>query len=297
MPLSICNITLDAHGQELERHGTSAFPIACYDDDIAAAPVPWHWHEDLEAIVVTEGSLLLGCGGEQYILHTGEGFFINTGVLHGCWDARSSRCRLHSIVFHPRLVGGTPDSVYFQKYLQPLMEKRISGNLFLSPETPWQAAIIDHIQATWESVNYEPPGYEFDARHHLSKIIRLLHDNLPAADREHDQKSQRDALRIKGMLQFIHDHYPEKITVSEIAQSVSVSESECLRCFRSTVQLPPNQYLRQYRIRQAENLLASTEEKISAVAHACGFDDLSFFAKTFRDLKGVSPSDYRNRCK
>lgn len=297
MPLSICNITLDAHGQELEKHGTSAFPIACYDDHISVNPVPWHWHEDLEAIIVTEGSLLLGCGSEQYVVHTGEGFFINTGVLHGCWAYQSSDCRIHSIVFHPRLVGGTQDSIFFQKYLQPLMENRISGSLFLSPQIPWQAAIIDHIDSAWQSVNYEPPGYEFDVWNHLSGIILHLHNNLPIANSKGSQKSQKNAHRIKGMLQFIHTHYPTKITVTEIAQSVSISESECLRCFRNTVQMTPNQYLRQYRIRQAANLLASTEEKVSAIAHACGFEDLSFFAKTFREIKGISPSDYRNRSK
>ena len=297
MPISACNITLDAHGQELEKHGTSAFPIACYDDDIAVNPVPWHWHEDLEAIVVTEGSLLLGCGSEQYAVHAGEGFFINTGVLHGCWPGRSSSCRIHSIVFHPRLVGGAGDSIFFQKYLDPFMERRIAGSLFLSPEIPWQAAILDHIESAWHCVNYEPPGYEFDVWNHLSQIILHLHINLPVGSRADNQKQLRNAQRIKGMLQFIHERYAERITVTEIAQSVSISESECLRCFRNTVQLTPNQYLRQYRVRQAAKLLTSTEEKISAVAHACGFDDLSFFAKTFRELKGVSPSDYRDRYK
>ena len=297
MPLSICNITLDDHGQELETHGTPAFPIACYDDDISASPVPWHWHEDLEAIVVTEGTLLLGCGSEKYTVQAGEGFFINTGVLHGCWTGGSSNCRIHSIVFHPRLVGGAPDSIFFQKYLHPLLENRIGGSLFLSPKMPWQASIIGHIDAAWQGVNYEPAGYELDVRHDLSQIIRLLHSNLPASNRDTDQKACRNAQRIKGMLQFIHAHYPEKITVTEIARSVSISESECLRCFRNTVQLTPNQYLRQHRIRQAANLLGSTNEKISVIAHTCGFDDLSFFAKTFRELKGVSPSDYRKSCK
>lgn len=297
MPISICNITLDRHGQELEKHGTSAFPIACYDDDISVNPVPWHWHEDMEAIVVTEGSLLLGSGSQQYVLHAGEGFFVTTGVLHGCWAYRASNCRIHSIVFHPRLVGGTTDSIFFQKYLHPLMENRISGSLSLSPQIPWQAAIIRHIESAWQSVNYEPPGYEFDVRHHLSGIIQILRSNLPAGDMEINQKSLRDAQRIKGMLRFIHAHYPEKITVAEIAESISISESECLRCFRNTIQLTPNQYLRQYRIQQASNLLGSTGEKISVIARACGFDDLSFFAKTFRELKGVSPSNYRSRCK
>ena len=297
MPVSPCNITIDKHGREVAGRGSAAFPIGCYQDDLSTSQIPWHWHEELEAVIVSEGTLLLGCGSEQYVIHPGEGFFINTGVLHGCWAYRSSRCRIYSIVFHPRLVGGMPDSVFFQKYLHPLMESRASGSLRLSPETPWQAAILKHVHDAWQAVTYEPPGYEFDVWHHLSGIIQLLHHNLPAASEEANPKQQRDAQRIKEMLGFIHDHYSEKITVTEIAQSASISESECLRCFRNTVQLTPIQYLRQFRIRQAANLLDSSSEKISVIANTCGFDDLSFFAKTFRELKGCSPSDYRNRRK
>ena len=47
--------------------------------------------------------------------------FINAGVLHADWPLAAGRCRLHSVVFHPRLVGGSPDSVFWQKYLQPLL--------------------------------------------------------------------------------------------------------------------------------------------------------------------------------
>lgn len=297
MAIAGCGTAIDQHGQEISRHGTSAFPIACYNDDIFNNPDPCHWHEELEAIVVTEGVLLLGCGSEQYVVRAGEGFFINTGVLHSCRVHQSSRCWIHSVVFHPRLVGGAPDSIFFQKYLYPLMENRIGGSLLLSPEVSWQAQIIDYIEAVWQAVDQESVGYEFCVRQSLAGMIQLLYHNQPAGNTDINSKSQRDAQRIKTMLQFIHEHYPEKITVAEIAKSASISESECLRCFRSTIRRTPNQYLRQYRIQQAANLLASTEEKISAVAQACGFDDLSFFAKTFRELRGKPPSDYRNDSK
>lgn len=297
MAIAACGIAVDRHGQEITGHGTSAFPIACYDDDIFTNPDPCHWHEELEAIVVTEGVLLLGCGSEQYVVRTGEGFFVNTGVLHSCQTHKSFTCRIHSVVFHPRLVGGAPDSIFFQKYLHPLMENRINGSRFLSPRIPWQTEVINHIEAAWQAMDQETAGYEFAVWQNLASMIRLLCSNCPTGNQETTHKLQRDNLRIKMMLQFIHEHYAEKITVAEIAQSASISESECLRCFRSTIQGTPNQYLRQYRIQQASKLLVLTEEKISAIADACGFEDLSFFAKTFRQLKGSTPSDYRNHLK
>ena len=121
MALSVCRTVIDDFARELLKHGTAAFPIACYHDDLQTEPVPWHWHEELEVLVVSEGTILATAAGEKYRLEKGEGLFINAGVLHGDWPLNAGPCRLHSMVFHPRLVGGSPDSVFWQKYLQPLL--------------------------------------------------------------------------------------------------------------------------------------------------------------------------------
>ena len=54
MALSPCCTELDENGRELNAHGTAAFPVACYHDQLEIDPVPWHWHEELEVLVVTE---------------------------------------------------------------------------------------------------------------------------------------------------------------------------------------------------------------------------------------------------
>ena len=56
MALSLCRTTVDDSARELMEHGTAAFPIACYHDDLQAEPVPWHWHEELELIYVQKGA-------------------------------------------------------------------------------------------------------------------------------------------------------------------------------------------------------------------------------------------------
>lgn len=47
MALSPCCTELDENGRELNAHGTAAFPVACYHDQLEIDPVPWHWHEEL----------------------------------------------------------------------------------------------------------------------------------------------------------------------------------------------------------------------------------------------------------
>ena len=102
--LSPCNTTVDGTNRELLAHGTGAFPVGCYHDDLCRGEVVWHWHEELEAAVVSEGSVAVTIGGQTCTLHTGDGFFVNTGVLHAARAAGDGPCRLHSLVFHPRLV-------------------------------------------------------------------------------------------------------------------------------------------------------------------------------------------------
>lgn len=293
MPLSPCDTTVDSQGRELLEHGTVAFPVACYHDDLRENEVPWHWHEELEAAVITEGCAIVAAGNQKYTIHAGEGFFINSGILHGCWDIDTSACRFHSVVFHPRLVGGSIDSVFFQKYVLPLTENHYLESIHLTPSVPWQAEVLKSIEDGWQACVLEPVCFEFTVRNALSKLFILLQSNLPVISSTPSEKVMRDGERIKLMLQFIHEHYGDELNTAGIAGSASISESECLRCFHNTIGTTPIQYVRQYRLQQVCQLLASTQEKIADIAARCGFQDISYFTKIFRETKGMVPSEYR----
>ena len=94
------------------------------------------------------------------------------------------------------------------------------------------------------------------------------------------------------MLSCIHSHYGSELSTAAIAASASVSESECLRCFRSTIGTTPIQYLKQYRIQQAAHLLKETPEKVSEIASRCGFSDGQYFSKVFKKTLEITPIEY-----
>lgn len=295
MALSVCGNGVDRNGRELVQHGSTAFPVACYHDDLSKEEVPWHWHEELEAAIITEGCAIVAVGNEKLTVRPGEGIFINSGILHGAWDLDDSACRFHSMVFHPRLVGGSLDSVFYQNYVQPLMENRGLERVLLSAVVPWQARCLELIESAWQTCVYEGEGFEFRVRNDLSELVYLLRSNLPGTEARQSAKTLRDGERIKTMLQFIHGNFAEELNTAMIADAAAISESECLRCFKSTIGTTPIQYLRQYRIQQATILLATTQLRISDIAAACGFQDLSYFTKTFRESKGSVPSEFRKK--
>ena len=222
MALSPCCTELDENGRELNAHGTAAFPVACYHDQLEIDPVPWHWHEELEVLVVTEGTVLAAAGGEKCVLPVGDGIFINAGVLHADWQASAVPCRLRSMVFHPRLVGGSPDSVFWQKYLQPLLTDPSRPCAVLRPQVDWQRETMENMERAFRAVVNEVPGYEFKTRAALSEMMYQLVTRAPAVQAM-PKKALRSADRIKTMLQFIQEHYAEDVSVEQIAASASIS--------------------------------------------------------------------------
>lgn len=294
MSLSICEVSVDANGRELLEHGSSVFPIACYHDDLSKNEVPWHWHEELEAAIITEGCARVAAGNEKYTIHAGEGFFINSGILHGAWKIDARACRFHSLVFHARLVSGSTDSVFYQRYLSPLIHDLALESLFLTPTVTWQSKCLQAIESAWQACAQEPPGFEFFVRNALSEFAFQIYSNLTPQKQTLEQSAVRNHIRMKQMLQFIHDHYAQELSVAQIAKAASISSSECLRCFKHTISMTPIQYVRQYRLRRAcQLLLADSHTAISEIAAACGFHDLSYFTKIFREAKGETPAAYR----
>lgn len=159
------------------------------------------------------GDAVIAAGADRFTAARGEGFFINSGVLHAAWERGRSGCRIHSAVFHPRLAGGSLDSVFWSNYVQPLMDA-----------------------------------------------------------------PSRKALHFDG---------------SEAWHGAAISESECVRCFQSVISTPPIQYLKQFRIQRAAGLLASTDLGVAEIGALCGFEDASYFSRSFREAKGHTPSRYR----
>lgn len=296
MALSVCApLSIDREGRERAAHGTPLFPVACYRDNISETPVPWHWHEELEALVVEAGIARVFVDGDSYLVGPGEGFWVNAGALHGVWPEGEARCLLRSVVFHPRLVGGGVDSILWQKYVEPLLRVPGLPCVRLTGAKGWECRACEAIQAAWQACVSEAEGYEFGVRHHLSTLLFLLFQNSPAAEKKPSAKTLRDGERTKRMLHYIQEHYGSELTLAQIAGSANISENECLRCFRSMLGCTPIQYVKQVRIQRAAELLLSTPSRISEIGMACGFQEMSYFAKTFRALKGCTPGEFRKR--
>jgi len=99
---------------------------------------------------------------------------------------------------------------------------------------------------------------------------------------------------IRKAMTYIHARYSEPITREEIADHIGISADYLTDCFRQELGITPMIYIRRYRIRQACELLRSTDQSITQVALAVGFSDGAHFTRTFQREVGLTPRTYRD---
>ena len=95
------------------------------------------------------------------------------------------------------------------------------------------------------------------------------------------------------MIAYIHRHYADKLTLSEIAKAVGVSGREASRCFKKNIGQSPVEYLIAFRLNEAKKLLRESGLPIMEIGLRCGFSDSAYFGRAFRAAFGVTPGAYR----
>ena len=187
-------------------------------------------------------------------------------------QASEGTALLHSGVFHPRLTGGM-DTIFWQKLIRPMTQPDAPAFFLLDESVPWQRQVLGCLHDSWKEVSDEPFDYENRVRYHLSLALRLLSTQCVGGRTKVSQQEQIASERMKQMLRLVEEHYSEELTVQLIADSVALSESACLRSFRQMLGITPIQYVKQYRVEKAAELLRSTRLKTGEIGAECGFTD------------------------
>lgn len=275
------------------KYNLPDFPMCVYKDAPRtrdARAFAYHWHADLEFMLMLDGSMTYYVNGKAVQVTGGTGIFVNSKRLHrGIAGPVDSYSYILATV-HPSLLGDASPAV--NAYLERKFGLDAEDYLLLAPEIPWQREILDKIIALQEQMERSPDN-----------LLGLLAQatSLCACTAEHLQELPADSgssdqmAIIHEMTGYIHQRYESKLTVDEIAAAGSVCRSRCCQLFKQHLHLTPNNYLIQYRIQKSCEMLKETNRPVSEIALACGFQSASYFAHVFHKHLGETPQDFRRK--
>lgn len=127
----------------------------------------------------------------------------------------------------------------------------------------------------------------------LSSLLTLL-----MAESWHKKEQNRKARSKQSVLpvkEYLDQCYGDKISLDDLATRFFISKNYLARVFKDEFGMSIKDYLKVVRISHAKKLLRTTDKTAEEIGRECGFGELYYFSRVFKDIEGVSPSTYREQ--
>lgn len=271
---------------ERRPRGTFAFPVDLHyiDPTHPRYQMPFHWHLEFELIFVLKGSFALTMDTETVQLNAGDCAIIPDGIIHG---GIPNDCIYECIVLDINRFlekGGIASAKLGQTDFGKLCGKRY----FCKGDKVCR--LIDELFAAMEK---EQPNYEYIVTGLLWQIVGTISSlNSESTVLSHNQR-QLDT--VKRVLLRIRKDYDQPLTLNQLALEANRSPRYLCRAFSQIAGRTPIDYLNYYRIECAAEQLLVTDQTITDIALSCGFNDLSYFTRSFKRYKGMSPTSFKQQ--
>lgn len=217
-----------------------------------------------------EGRGVLKVGGNSYIQTAGSIFYLSPEIPHEYYPDGESWT--------------TCWTVFRGEYLSPQMRALGFGSYAV------KGGCTEHIRQLFSQLM----AAARDPVAGAERCSRLIYEYILAA---------RELLLSEGQpaentpparaVSFMEEHYPEDITLEQLAALSGVSLQHFCRLFRARTGMRPMEYLARKRISVAKLLLWNTSEPIARIGERCGYPDPAYFGAVFRKYEGISPKEYR----
>lgn len=281
--------------QEKISHGSPLFPYNTYLCSIPLdfTRVPLHWHDEIELIYIKKGKGTITVDLKQHTVAAGTIALILPGQLHAIEQYEEESMEYENIIFHPNILISKKTDTSTTDFLQPLLSGNISLPLLYTPDSPCYQEISACVDANDEISRTNPKGYQLFIKSQLFMLFFILFNKYSL--KEPPKKDYKSLEKMKLILKYIENHYINKITIADIAEAAGLSQSHFMKYFKNTMGTSFIEYLNEYRLTMASRLLVSSDSSILDIASEVGFENLSYFNRTFKKRFEMTPREYRKK--
>jgi len=272
---------------ESRQRGTVDFPLEYHHVTVHHPHyiMALHWHVEFEIVYILKGTFQVTIDEQTYVISKGESAFIPAGALH---SGIPTDCIYECIVFDMNMLINKNDSCC--KLIRKVVEHEVQP-MYVFPDS--YNNIHQIIRSILEVVASRKDGYQAIALGGLYQLIGTIFteqyfEKTPVQSNRHHRRIEQ----LKTVLEYMESGYNKSISLKEMSNCIGMSPKYFCRFFQEMTHRTPVDYLNYYRIERACYQLLTTDHSITEVAYQSGFNDLSYFIKTFKKYKGITPKQY-----
>lgn len=249
-----------------------------------------HFHPWWELLYIASGERTFFYGSRTLHIEAGSFLCIAPGVLHRAVNPAGEVCRLYNLFF--------ADS----SEALPMNDSRLKPLLSLLEDCPPAVALSPALQeklgalfsACGRELTQKDAGWESMAWALATEILVTIRRQKETAGLA-IAPSPAMSPQVAAVIDWLHLHYSEEISLTQVAGQFGVSASHLSRSFRQATHFGFVEYVTNLRIARACRLLTSTNQAVLEIAMQCGFGSLTQFGRAFRALTGTNPQGYRGK--
>ncbi|MGL4336206.1 MAG: AraC family transcriptional regulator [Turicibacter sp.] len=275
------------------QHGDALFPMNYYEGNYN--DVYLHWHDEMEIIYIKSGQGIFYVNFKPYEFKEGDFFIIPTGSLHWAKMEGGICCDLQTIVFNLNfLMSFRPDTIQI-KYINPIKNKDITLPIHITKYHEQYQKLSPLIFTLMKSIQDKEFGYELFVKSSFYHLFFLLlntkRNELLIPNRDHKELTNIE--KIKNIITHVDTHFDSPLSIEEMAMLTGFSPHYFCHFFKKQTGQTFFVYLNRYRIEKAKDMLRNSDDTITTIAFNTGFQDLSYFIRTFKKYTLASPAVYR----
>lgn len=262
---------------EVHRLHNTKLPFIFRHDTMHAGQKDFtHWHENIEILYFEKGRGRVTSDYTVSETEAGDLFIVNSERLHMVESADPLMpvhyyCLIVDMDFCTE--NGLPVS-------QLTFKSKISSD----------AALAARFEALIKAYEGQSEFKEATIRMAaLSLLVDLCGRHL-AGEEEDEDKDREHLQNVKDAIKFIKENFESRITLDDISRKAGLSTAYFSRIFKAVTGYTVVTYINLVRCQHAEKLLKSGKYKVGEVASQCGFENKSYFARTYKRLMGALPS-------
>lgn len=267
--------------EQVSHKSRNNLPIKIY----RSSGVSLHWHEEYEFIIIENGSALCVINGKSIKLKENNAVLLQSGVLHSIHQ--NNDINITAIVVSP--------SFWADKTVLELFDGQINFQSFFNTADKLDRNVIEILKYIVKIYDEQCFGYQFIMKAKFTELfsILMLNKRFSHAPRLGKEISSE----FKKMINYVHEHYSEKISLDTLSSISFYSKAYIIKLFRKYTNLTPAEYIIQYRLSMAKEMLLTGNKHIIDIAVDCGFNSESYFIHIFKKHYGITPHEYRSRAK